>query len=560
MHDTKCNNLELSLITLFIQGLGGYKTEKINMQNTIKIFGAPGTGKTTTLINIIMESDLPIEKIAYVTFGRHAMDDMKNRMYALGVTPFSLENFRTIHGMNFKLLGIKKEQVADMRIAEFCAEYHYKMSGKFQPSVEVTSTTLIGNELTLDDQFYLQMQRDRTDLKPFSEVPAKFKSSKGAYLKFKHNYKDWMNKNGYIDFIGMIEKGIEKNIIPKVEMLCVDEWQDLNPLQVKQITYWSQKIPTSYHVGDDDQTIYGFSGADPKAFLSFQCTEERLLDETFRLPKNILDLSHYLISRNVQRRKKDLRTSKKDGGIYVKSVASASTFLRMNLDKESCFILVRNNFVAGRVIKEMAEFGVPFGGFDKEIHALRIMNTLKDKKRFDFADLKLLSSTNIFPTKTYFKYGSKTKIKRMIEEKIFPENGYSLNFMSKYFSDLFLKDIDSRIITHLNIDTDDLKYLGKITEIYGFNFKPVKVMTIHQSKGLEADNVILVPDITKVVHEAEKGESTDDDAREAERRIWYTAITRARKNLIVLTRTDYSNYKSKILETVQVFLSHQKNR
>ena len=121
--------------------------------------------------------------------------------------------------------------------------------------------------------------------------------------------------------------------------------------------------------------------------------------------------------------------------------------------------------------------------------------------------------------------------------------GYSFKFMLEYgLRPNFFVDAYKKSCANLKIESDDLTYIMRLFDTYGYDFTPVRIMTIHQSKGLEADMVILVPDITKTIATAEEGRSIDLDAQESERRVWYTAITRAKKHLIMLHSTGYSNY------------------
>lgn len=524
-----------------------------------KIYGSPGTGKTSTLIDIIVNSDLPLNKIAYCTFGKHALQDMVDRMERRGKYSSDIPYFKTIHAMNFKLLGIRKDQVADKRLDEFCKEKKFRMTLKFKPTEETpyADYKVAGTDVTLDDIFHAQMQEDRTDLRPFNFVHPKLKSYAGAYMHFKHAYFDWMREHDYIDFIGMIERGIAQNVYPPVDLLCIDEWQDLNALQIKQVQMWMEQIPTSYHAGDDDQCIFEFAGADPSAFLDLVCDDEVVLGETFRLPNDILALSQSIIKRNKIRKDKNIHSQKDTGGVYFKTLGSLCDMLQKLPPEEDVVFLVRNNFVIIPLMSDLADYGIPMGGYRKERLAIKLMQRGFSVDRFDYDDLDALTSGSIFPALRYFKRGSKTKIKKAMT--FIPEGGFTREKMAEFgLTENFFKDLQEKNCAYLNIPDDKFRYITKLFEKYGYNPKPVEITTIHQFKGREADTVILVPDITKACYESEHAHGYDMSVVEGERRNWYTAITRAQKRLIMLNRTNYSTYKTRVMDIIAVFVENMK--
>lgn len=530
------------------------------MPKTTKIFGPPGSGKTSKIIEIILQSELPLNKVSYVTFGKDAMTDMLRRMERQGISTSEVPWFKTVHATNFKLLGVRKEQTVDRhKLAEFCKIKKFKLSTQFVPTEETGyDTALFGTEKTLDDEFYLQMMKDRTDMRAFNFVHPKLKAYGGAYLHFKHAYFDWIRENDLIDYTGMIEKGIEMGICPPVDMLCVDEWQDLNALQIKQIQMWASQIPVSFHVGDDDQTIYAFSGADPTSFLNFPCDSEMVLQETFRLPSDVLALSQEVIKRNKNRKDKNIHTKKSDGGIYFKTVPSACGLLKKLPPKESCYVLCRNRFVMSKIYKELILNGIPVGGLTQERGAVKLMLEGYKRGRLDYNDLKTLCDGSVFPALRYFKRGSKGKLKKILSKSV-PDEGYSLEQLTQFgLLPQFFTDLSQKNCSHLNISKEDFLYITKLFDTYGYEFNPVKIMTIHASKGLEADTVILVPDITKSCWESESAKAYDIEAVESERRVWYTAITRAKKRVIMLDQTDYSWYKTRNMNIVAVFIENMK--
>lgn len=498
----------------------------IIIMETTKIFGSPGTGKTTKLVDIIMDSGISLDKICYTTLGKKALLEMKERMLSTGVEEENLLFFKTIHAINFKLLGINKKNVIDnAKMKQFCLDKKIKLSC-------VLEDGNIKEEQTLNDKFFNQMNRDRENLREFNFTHPDFKNCKNEFLKFKQSFFDWMKENDYIDFIGMVEKGIERGVCPPVKMLCVDEWQDLNLLLKTQIMIWMENIGISYHAGDDDQSIYGFAGANVNFFLDLKCNNEIILKESYRLPKNILDLSKYIIEKNINRKKKDFFSKKNDGIILIKSLLGIKDIIKETLKKETCYVLIRNNFLFKQVKDKFVEEGLPVAGFENEKKIIKLFQTIYKKGFFEKEDIDILTRGSLAPAVLYFKRGSKKKITNLTNS-FFPKEGYSFRQLINIgLNPIFIKDIENKDITKLKIPNEVKTNLVKLFQNFGYDFNCINIMNIHNAKGLEADNVIIIPYMAGKTFKSITSNNIDEV--EAERRVWYVAITRAKYRIILL--------------------------
>ena len=80
-------------------------------------------------------------------------------------------------------------------------------------------------------------------------------------------YNSALEKNGLLDFDDILIKAAEKDI--KIPYLLVDEFQDINALQYGLIKKWAEDAKSVFIIGDPDQSIYGFRGADSGCFERF---------------------------------------------------------------------------------------------------------------------------------------------------------------------------------------------------------------------------------------------------------------------------------------------------
>jgi len=524
-----------------------------------KVYGAPGTGKTTWLIKYMEDSGIPFERIAFVSFSKATISNLKAR---LSLDPNQSQYFRTIHSMNFYLLGTKREQMAHQHLHSFDAKFSKEfLQAEAKKSEFTDGATKTAND-TIDDDFYRQMMEERKLLLPRDYVPPRYFRYADLYLNFKERYFRWLRDNDYVDFVGLLEQGIKENKIPPVDLLCVDEWQDLSPLQVKQVTVWSQNIPLSVHAGDDDQTIHEWAGARNQDFLDFPTftpTENKtiILNKTYRLPTSILDMSVSFIQKNKKRVHKDFTAVKTDRGIIeYTNIDKVADTLREQNKVGTCKVLVRNNALKRYIIKDLNMRGIPTSlVLEKPVQAIALVS--EKKKELTIGDLETLSTNPAFHGSKHFKKGGKKGLSALArslssagEDTIKVE--HLINYDVKEILVNALKEGDCSI---LNIK-HDMDAAIKVYDQFGSEFKPVEISSIHQAKGTEADTVVVCLDVVKKTY----NESRLPEKIEEERRVWYVAMTRAKKNLIFLRPTYRYFYPSPMTDYVCLYLRNKREK
>ena len=86
-------------------------------------------------------------------------------------------------------------------------------------------------------------------------------------LQLQADLKSFKDGTNMVEFYDMINKFVEEDRCPPLDVIFLDEAQDLSPHQWKCFDYIKSKCKRGYMAGDDDQTIYGFQGADPNCFM-----------------------------------------------------------------------------------------------------------------------------------------------------------------------------------------------------------------------------------------------------------------------------------------------------
>lgn len=277
------------------------------------VLAGPGSGKTFTLTMrlryLIEEKNVDPSQILVITFTRAAADEMKQRFLKITERDTSSVSFGTFHSVFLSIL-IHSDKYRNFRIAERneCVSVLKEVLKRLYGSMFYTDN--------LASDVYDTIGRIKNRLSVNDEI------AENAYPLFTEE----MKRKCLMDFDDMQTLCLQllnEDIIlldslrKKFRFILVDEFQDTNRIQyelVKLLAYPSNNI---FAVGDDDQSIYGFRGSDPKCmtdFLNdFKNAETIYLSTNYRSVKSIVDSSGKLIRHNRYRFRKKMRSALDNG-------------------------------------------------------------------------------------------------------------------------------------------------------------------------------------------------------------------------------------------------------
>ena len=299
------------------------KAAKI-VEGPLLVLSGAGTGKTTTVVNRIaymLSRGVKSEEILAVTFTNKAAREMSERVKKM--IGKSAENMQvsTFHSLglrilreNYKLAGYRSrftiydtaDQLSVIRKALRTISVAWK---KYKP----------------DDVLYtlngLRMPHDETlDLKYENEFDGAVYSS--VWEKYRATLKN-NNAVDYEDLLTLPLRILKKHpeilrfYQEKFKYIIVDEYQDTNAVQFEIIKLLADKYKNICVVGDDDQSIYGWRGAEVKNILDFDKNFKKAkvirLEENYRSTGNILKAANAVIAGNKHRKAKKLWTRMGDG-------------------------------------------------------------------------------------------------------------------------------------------------------------------------------------------------------------------------------------------------------
>ena len=234
--------------------------------------------------------------------------------------------------------------------------------------------------------------------------------------KVYEEYQSRLKKNNALDFDDLLVKTIElfksdKEVLmayqDRLQYIMVDEYQDTNKVQFEFIKLLADKYKNICVVGDDDQSIYKFRGADISNILNFEQiftgTKVIKLEQNYRSTKNVLEAANQVIAHNYSRKQKTLWTEREAGDL------------------------------------------VEFRQLDNEYHEAEfIVNSIKDlidENRYDYKDIACLYRTNAQS--------------RVIEEALLKENiPYKIIGGQNFYQRKEIKDLIAYLKTISNGDDD----------------------------------------------------------------------------------------------------------
>jgi len=578
-------------------------TEEDKLQPEVyKVIGAPGTGKTTRVVgnpeienhtSLVQQNlnEYPWEDQMIVTYTKAGTLEAAERLSKILDAPkYKIDDrVRTIHSVCYHLLDVDQDQVVQWWDKKnFCKQYDLGFGNDDEADDLMADDAEEGN---LFFDIYGWLQSNRKSKEQYKQCPSEW-DGEWEYEFLHERWEEWKSDRNKIGFGDMIERVVSKGrsqlenlgwgvLFPDegttdtemfksarddpqrdpavirgkgafvdTRVLYVDEVQDLTPLQWDW--YLLQKLVCEkvYIGGDDDQTIYGWAGANPDFMLGEEGDFE-VLDKTYRIPAEVWETCDGVIRQVDERQEKNV-TPHGDGGEVVTLQRPSARQVIEHAQDGSVFILFRARYMIDEFTKKLHSYGIPyenmstFETWSNDVVTLR--NALAKVEEYhdrsndktpkltgdelqvlkDYADDDMLTSKSLDdPTEQVFQNFGGVSVEKVDEMFNLPSAYSSRNLTAE-------KYIQS---------TEEVNYyqgqaiLGNIKE-GNTDMVPerVKIGTIHSSKGKEAETVILALDSTTTILDNMYEDVMNDPSKvisDAERRVYYVGMTRASQKLVL---------------------------
>ena len=528
--------------------------------NETRVFGPPGTGKTTYTSKQITfaAQQFGSESILVASFTRAAARELISRDQ-----PIADDQIGTLHAHCYRLLG--KPELAEVKAKEFNEEYpHLAITPSGNIKLDDGLTGPDGDEGGPGggDELLAQMSVYRARMVPKDLwLP--------GVLDFAEHWEDFKRNTGYLDFQDLIERASLDFYPPHHATIGVfDEVQDFTPSQLKLIRSWGKQMHWIMMAGDDDQTLYSFTGATPDAFLNPPVPDEnkRILRQSYRVPAKAMRLANNIIHKVSLREPKEYRPREEEGKIYGTDATWKKPDMLLPTIKgflgegKSVMVLATCSYLLAPTIRMFREHGVPFSNVYKatrgDWNPIRISKSENAgsfgrycsflepegpefQGRRLWTPAQIASWSEVIKAKGNFKRGSKKLLAELKKKKDLGAEDVLEFLVSTMEEDAFNAAISLNHYWFLDnllaTKAASFDFPSRIYDKYGPEAPEVArgltVGTIHSVKGAEADVVIIFPDLSlrgAQQYSTRAGEGFDQILRQ-----FYVAVTRTRHTLIL---------------------------
>ena len=567
----------------------------------VRLFGGPGSGKTTALLDrveeLLEDEDVDVRDVLVVSYTRAAAAEIRERLAErLDISPRTLKgNVCTMHAKAYELLNLSRgDVVGEKDKKEFCEQFGLDFEDEYEGARRRTArSTTMGNKIIATSQW---LQRTRRDVADWYDVPFQWNDEEvrlppdiddNAQTGNKYTptwpsdddridvpeairgWRTYKGENGLVGFADMLERVKQRSLLPSVDYLIIDEFQDITTLQYDVYEEWKPHMRKILIAGDDDQVVYAWQGADPDLLLDEDVTDDEILPNSYRLPSRILNVVNRQVSHIDKRQEKDLNPRKEGGSVEAvqsPSMLDLSRNVKATIEEDedgTAMVLFRARYQMFQFIDEFIGEGIPFKCLtdqrmwtDRLTQYVRGIEHLETEEQLTALEARRLADMLV---DSAFGTGERDDLFDAIDEitdaaetEDLEEIAVNPDVISDHVP--FAPDAAAasdmlRKVTSFQERTVDAYFGG---DYEGMDPNRLRLGTIHSAKGREADHVFVATDLTEKVveqmaatveqegidvpevEEFTKHTSPVPTLTDNERRVFYVGMSRARERLVIL--------------------------
>ena len=558
------------------------------------ILAVPGSGKTMVLVirigYMILCSGVSPDHILAITYSREAAKELKLRFASIfGDELAEKVHFGTINSLCYSIIKLYNPDGAfdiEQNARVILKNLIWKSTNIYPTENEISDIqTAIQNikNRVLSTNEIKELEHDIPHIRTiYTQYCSKLKSSKTM---------DYDDQIIYANLILDKRQDILDYYQDRYRYILVDEAQDTSKLQYEVISKLSAKYKNVFYVGDDDQCIYGFRGADPSALLQFKQNYKSAsifyLETNFRSSKEIVRVTSDFISNNQGRYPKRMIAHRVEQGtvkkISLRSRCQQYSYLAAQLSQrnQDTAILYRDNDSVVPLVDSFLRQGIPYRirkngeiGLFSSRETIEMISYLKllidpyDAEAF----LKIYFRTGCFFSRSFavqvVKEVKRCSITVMDAVTRLCHDQDKISTLGAFFVSPQTKTQDA-IVHYYNFgyarrqrDGSEsrtknrflllemlaerepnikkfIKRLESLPELIETKSSDapnaIVLSTIHSSKGQEYDTVFLMDMYDGIIPSTYNAQTQNNSIYQEERRLFYVALTRAKNNLFILS-------------------------
>ncbi|MFP4228660.1 MAG: ATP-dependent helicase [Salinivenus sp.] len=298
------------------------------------VVAGPGTGKTTVLAHrvrrLLQKHDVPPPSILVCSFGRDTVDDLQTALHRLDITGVTT---CTLHALGRRILqaaehpactppdtNSDRSPASQARALARLARSERAADRNVDPADLGYSTSDLVDRISAWKQNLIYVPDAWAALPPAAQETARpCDDEEDELVALFRAFEKHRRSRNWLTYADMVRSGWEhlatdpslrETIQSRYRYVLVDEFQDLSRAQVCLLDLLTASHRNYMVVGDEDQCIYGWRGADPSHLLTFRDrydAPEYRMTQSFRLPASALVLANAVIEQNDERRATRLR-------------------------------------------------------------------------------------------------------------------------------------------------------------------------------------------------------------------------------------------------------------
>ena len=386
-----------------------------HIDGPLLVLAGAGSGKTkvlTTRIAYLISLGVSPDNILAITFTNKAAGEMKERISKLVGFSSKFMQISTFHSFGLKIVKENYEYLGyDKNFVIFDADDTLTIIKKILKDKNLDPDKF--NPRAIRSQIS-KLKNDLIDSKKYSSFS--LTEFEKVVLEVYKKYESELIKNNSLDFDDLLILPIKlfeqrKDLLlmyqERYKYILIDEYQDTNEAQYKLTKLLASKYKNIWCVGDADQAIYGFRGANYKNILNFESDYKNALviklEENYRSSKTILDAANSVIKNNKNRKSKNLYSNlgtgdkityyRANSGLdEVKYVVNKIKELKDNLVSLSDIVVLYRTNAQSRVFEDgLMKSGIPY----KIVGGLNFYSRMEIKNLLAYLRLICNSNDNV---------------------------------------------------------------------------------------------------------------------------------------------------------------------